>query len=161
MFGSIRWSLAAALTLAAACAPAAPKVDLAAEETAIRAKVTEWNGFLQSKNDSAITALYGDRGALFPAGMPKIVGAAAMRPFWAQLWAMNVNLVLSTVSVTVAQSGDLAVEEGTYTFEIPGTPADKGKYLVVWYKQDGKWLVAQDIWNSDMTPPAAPAAMTQ
>lgn len=160
MSSSIRWSLAAALTLASACAPAAPKVDLAAEETAIRAKVAEWNGFLQSKNDSAITALYGDRGALLPAGMPKMAGAAAMRPFWAQLGAMNVDLKLTTVSVTVAQSGDLAVEEGSYTFEIPGTPADKGKYLVVWYKQDGKWLVAQDIWNSDMTPPAAPAAMT-
>lgn len=156
----IRWSLAAALTLAAACAPAAPKVDIAAEETAIRAKVAEWNGFLQAKNDSAITALYGDRGALLPAGMPKLSGAAAMRPFWAQLWALNVNLVLNSVSVTVAQSGDLAVEEGTYSFDVPGVPSDKGKYLVVWYKQDGKWLVAQDIWNSDMTPPAAPAAMT-
>jgi ketosteroid isomerase-like protein len=158
---SIRWSLATALTIAAACAPAAPEVDIAAEETAIRARVAEWNGFLQAKNDSAITALYGDRGALLPAGMPKLSGAAAMRPFWAQLWAFNVNLVLTTVSVIVAQAGDLAVEEGTYTFDIPNTPTDKGKYLVVWYKQDGKWLVAQEIWNSDMTPPAAPAAMTK
>jgi ketosteroid isomerase-like protein len=160
MSSSIRWSLAAALTLAAACAPAAPKVDLAAEETAIRARVTEWNGFLQAKNDSAITALYGDRGALMPANMPKITGAAAMRPFWGQLGTMNVDLKLTTVSVTVAQSGDLAVEEGTYTFDLPGTPTDTGKYLVVWGKQDGKWMVAQDIWNSDMPPPAAPAATT-
>ncbi|MEO8636769.1 MAG: DUF4440 domain-containing protein [Gemmatimonadales bacterium] len=158
MSTATRWSMAAALSLAAACAPAAPKVDLAAEEAAIRARVAEWNGFLQTKNDSAITALYGDRGAMLPTNMPKVTGAAAIRPFWGQLSTMGVVLKLNTVSVTVAQSADLAVEEGTYTFDLTGMPSDTGKYLVVWYKQGGKWLVAQDIWNSDMAAPMpAPA----
>jgi ketosteroid isomerase-like protein len=156
MSSSSRWSLAAALLLAA-CAPAtpaAPKVDVAAEEAAIRARVTEWNGFLQAKNDSAIAALYGTRGALMPANMPKLSGDA-IRPFWAQLWAMNVTLTITTVNVTVAESGDLALEEGSYTFAVPTMPTDTGKYLVTWYKEGGKWMVAQDIWNSDL-PPVVP-----
>ena len=158
MPSSIRWSFAAALLVAAACAPATPKADLAAEEAAIRARVAEWNGFLAAKNDSAIAALYGDRGALLPANMPKVSGAAAMLPFWGQLSTMGVVLKLTSVSVTVAQSGELAVEEGSYTFDLTGMPRDTGKYLVVWHKQDGKWFVAQDIWNSDLAPPMTPAS---
>jgi hypothetical protein len=33
-----------------------------------------------------------------------------------------------------------------------------GKYLVHWHRVDGKWLIADDIWNLDTPPaPAGPA----
>jgi hypothetical protein len=35
---------------------------------------------------------------------------------------------------------------------------DSGKYLVRWVQQNGKWLLAQDIWNSDLPAPMPPAA---
>ncbi len=30
---------------------------------------------------------------------------------------------------------------------------DKGKYIVVWKKENGDWKVWRDIWNSDNPPP--------
>ena len=63
--------------------------------------------------------------------------------------------------VVVSASGDLAAEEGTWTWSNPnpdGTMAqDNGKYLVAWKKTNGTWLMQTDIWNSDNAPPQAAA----
>ena len=63
-------------------------------------------------------------------------------------------------------NGPLAIEAGTYkiTFTPAGAPApitDTGKYLVHWHKVGDKWMMVDDIWNSDlpampMGPPAKP-----
>jgi ketosteroid isomerase-like protein len=74
----------------------------------------------------------------------------------------QVTLTLTPVSVVVAASGDVALEEGTWTWSNPNpdgsTTKDNGKYLVGWKKIDGTWLMQTDIWNSDNPPPAAPPA---
>jgi len=64
-------------------------------------------------------------------------------------------------------SGPAATELGRWTFAWPTSatrppgvpPVDSGKYIVRWVQQDGQWLMAQDIWNSDLAlpPPPAPA----
>jgi len=41
----------------------------------------------------------------------------------------------------------------------PGMPAaDSGKYIVRWVNDGGRWLMAQDIWNSDVALPMAPTS---
>jgi hypothetical protein len=55
-------------------------------------------------------------------------------------------------------SGDLGWEWNTFTVtDQTGATVDTGKYVTVYARRDGKWLIVRDIWNSDM-PPAAPAA---
>ena len=39
-----------------------------------------------------------------------------------------------------------------------GATVDNGKYLSVYKRVDGKWLLIRDTWNSDT--PAAPAALS-
>jgi ketosteroid isomerase-like protein len=155
--------LLASLTLGAVLAcNSGPRHDPAADEQAIRDLVTQWNGFLQSRNDSAIVALYDSTGVLLPAGMPAVSGTEQMRAFWAQLWAMNASLSLAPEVVEV--SGDLAVERGRWTWSNPlpdGSQAtDAGKYLVSWRRVNGQWKVVNDIWNSD-NPPPPPAPATR
>ena len=58
--------------------------------------------------------------------------------------------------VTVAGSGDLATDRGSYVLNIDGAPEDRGKYVVVWKKVGGEWKAFQDIFNSDL-PAAKPA----
>ena len=157
-----RFATLAVLGSLLGCAALPPRVDTAKEEAAIRQLVKDWNGYLASQNDSAITALYGDDGVMMPPGQARVTGRAAIRTFWATLWPMKAALTLSTVGVRVAPSGDLAVEEGNWEFTIPspaGDQKDHGKYVVVWSRATGNWRVAQDIWNSDQpTPPVPPAA---
>lgn len=144
------------LLLAALGCTAAPRTDTAKEEAAIRQLVTDWNGYLAARNDSAIAALYASDGVMLPPNMPRVSGTEAIRAFWAELWKMNATLSLAPVSVRVAPSGDLAVEEGNWDIAM-GDQKDHGKYLVTWSKAGGGWKVVQDIWNSDQ-PPALPAA---
>jgi len=59
-----------------------------------------------------------------------------------------------------------ATEMGRWTWTWPAgatrppgvPPVDSGKYMVHWVQQDGKWLMAHDIWNSDL--PSTPMQQT-
>ena len=72
-------------------------------------------------------------------------------------------------SDSVWASGPAAVEQGRWWWrwakDVPlppgAAPVDSGKYIVRWVNEGGKWLMAQDIWNSDVALPApATAART-
>jgi hypothetical protein len=34
-----------------------------------------------------------------------------------------------------------------------GNLLDRGKYIEIWTKVDGKWLIHRDIWNSSLPQP--------
>jgi ketosteroid isomerase-like protein len=59
-------------------------------------------------------------------------------------------------TIEVWGTSDLLTEEGEVTmFTKDGQQIDKGKYLVVWKKEDGKWKLFRDMFNSNLPPPAA------
>jgi ketosteroid isomerase-like protein len=148
---------ALAIAFSIACGGGAKAtVDTAADEAAIRAIDTNWNSWLATQNDSAIAAIYSADAVLMPPNLPRTTGSAAIRAFWAGLWPLKAALVLTPGTIQVG--GDLAVEEGTWTFSAPtpaGAQKDNGKYLVAWRKNAGTWHAVQDVWNSDNPPPAA------
>lgn len=142
-------------SLALACSGGAKPPDPAvAEAAAIRAIDSSWNQYLQTQNDSAISALYAIDAVLMPPNLPRVTGAASIRSFWAQIWPIKASLVLSPGTIHVA--GDQAVEEGSWTWTAPtpkGEQKDNGKYLVAWQRSGGRWKVVQHMWNSDNPPP--------
>lgn len=47
------------------------------------------------------------------------------------------------------------MEEGAFALNIKdGTVIEKGKYLVLWKKEDGKWKLHRDMFNSDLPVPS-------
>ena len=155
-------SLVSLAVLVAACQPATPKVDAAAEEAAIRAQVAAFQAAVTSYDEAAIGAVYAPDAGLLPANMPRLTGRAAIEQFFGVLEPAKVTLTLTPTSVVVGAAGDIAVEEGTWTWSNPlpdgSALTDNGKYLVAWKKIDGTWLMQTDIWNSDNPPPPAPPA---
>jgi len=142
------------IALSVACTAVPKPVDTGADEQAIREAVTAWNGYIASQNDSAITALYASDAVIMPPNAPAVRGEAGIQQFWASLWPIKAELVITPTEVMV--HGDLAIEEGTWTLNIPGpdTPIrDNGKYIVVWHRQVDGWKAIRDIYNSD-NPPA-------
>ena len=150
------------LALMAACQPAAPAVDVAAEEQAIRAQIAAFQAAVAAYDEAAVAAIYAPDGAILPANMPRMSGPAEIAAFFGVLETANAVLTVNPTSIVVASSGDVAVEEGTWTMSGPNpdgtTMQDNGKYLVAWSKVNGTWLMQTDIWNSDNPPPGAPAA---
>jgi len=66
----------------------------------------------------------------------------------------------------VSAAGDLGYTAGAYELTVndaTGKPTtEKGKYVTVWKKVNGQWMVVRDIFNADAappppTPPASPA----
>ncbi len=76
-----------------------------------------------------------------------------------------VSLDLETTEALAV--GDYAFEVGRFTVSSPaGETLDQGKYVVIWHRVGGNWLIHRDIWNSNQPasamapPPPAPADTT-
>jgi ketosteroid isomerase-like protein len=91
-------------------------------------------------------------------------GKDAIRAFFATINTIDPRPTLTLRAVTVVASGPVAVETGRWHWAFPagaklppGTPAvDSGKYIVRWAEQNGRWLMVDDVWNSDLPLPTAP-----
>ena len=53
-------------------------------------------------------------------------------------------------------AGDIAWVTGTYSItDASGNTVDKGKYVTIYRRADGKWPIIRDTYNSDLPPAAA------
>jgi len=139
------WLMAMAL---GACAqpPAAPVVDLASEEQAIRAASAAWLAAAQSKDWTSAAANFADDGVGYPDHKDPVVGPAANQAAMESQWAGTPNATINwtTSKVVVAASGDLAYEMGSFALMNEGVE-DRGNYVTVWKKTATGWKVAADI----------------
>ena len=102
-------------------------------------------------NAAGIANLYTVEGMLLPPGMDSIHGKQGIQEFWQGAMSMGVKQVrLETLEVQPCES--IAVEMGNYTLSgEDGSALDKGKYLVIWQKEDGDWKLHKDIWNTSLS----------
>jgi uncharacterized protein (TIGR02246 family) len=110
-----------------------------------------------AKDFASWAALFLDDGVVYPPNEPAVKGRAAIRA-WLEKFPPITEFNLKNVKVEGCE--DLAYVLGTYTMTIapPGAPGpvkDSGKYVSVVRRQaDGRWLLAVDMFSSDL--PAAP-----
>ncbi len=93
-----------------------------------------------------------------PPGAPFLAGKAALREF-----LQNSGIRLTSFRVTPLWTegrGDLAYNRGKYTSTVVAgadTTNEVGKYLQIWRRQnDGSWLIAVDIWNTESSASSSP-----
>lgn len=160
--------LAAGLTLAA-CAPTLETPAQAearqASETAAVQKIidstnTDFEGHFNAGHGDLVAAQYSEDAELMLGGQPVAKGRAAIAGMVNAMATMKAALKLTSTSV--ARSGPIAVERGTYTISIqpPGAPSaltEEGNFLVHWHLIGGKWTKVHDLANSPNPLPAAQA----
>lgn len=138
--------------LALHCNPPAPDTR-AADEQAIRSINPNWFKSYNAGDVDGVVALYADEAVVSAPGAPPARGHAAIREFFTKDIAGSAaaGVTLNSSSATdVAVSGDLSWEWGTFTVtDKSGATIDRGKYVTVCGRKDGKWLIIRDIWNSD------------
>lgn len=158
-------SLCALALGVAACTPTGggTAVDTEADAQAIRDLSSAWLEHANGRDADAIAAYFAPEGIVLEEGEPPIVGAEAIRADIEEDWAENPDFAVDwrTISVRVAESGDLAWERGQWTFDPDGAgarPDVSGEYITVWEKVDGEWKVAADIGVPTEPMPAAEGA---
>ncbi len=147
------------LPVLAACQPAAPTVDPVAEEEAILAQVAAFNAGVKAYDEAAILAVYAPEAVLLAPNQDRMDGRAEYEQYFAGLEQLAIEMSVTPLEIVIAASGDQAVDVGTWALTLPtpdgGVFTDNGKYMAMWTKVNGTWLMKYDIWNSDNAPPAS------
>ncbi len=138
--------------------PAAVKstFDLEAAKVAINeSNKTYGDGFVK-KDSSLFLGKYTKDACLFVAGMPKLCGAEGVGGFFnAAYMGMGVRNV-SVKMEEILGGADGLTEVGVYQLFGAGDKLlDKGKYIVAWKQEDGKWKMHRDMFTTDMPLAAA------
>src|SRR5213594_2983905 len=156
------------LLVAALGCNAAPPPDTTAEaKQAIDAANANWPRLTAAGHADSLAQYYHPSAMIMPPNMPPNHWRDSIRAFFAVMYTMSSPPPVLTIRAdSVWASGPMAVELGRWHFawgagakRPPGMPAaDSGKYIVRWVNDSGRWLMAQDIWNSDVALPTAPAS---
>jgi len=150
------------LVAALGCQTAPPKDTTAEAKQAIDAANAQWPRLTAAGHADSIADFYHSTAVLLPPNMSAVHGREAIRAFFATMNGMaSPPPVLTLRAESVWASGPMAVELGRWNFawaagskRPPGAPAaDSGKYIVRWVQENGRWFMAQDIWNSDVALP--------
>jgi len=147
----MRWSLAALLAIATACAPRPS--DQASAAATIRAADATWFAAEVRRDIDSIMPFVDNRAVFQPPDAPPIVGTEAVRTFYRQFFALPYTDVGGqSDTIVVASSGDLAYDIGRNYVVLPGPQGPtrhEGKYLAVWRYVDGGWKVSVISWSGN------------
>ena len=144
--------------LALVASGCAPKVDVEADQAAIRT-LHEQTAAASSAGDLA--ALFTDDAIVMAPNAPALVGKEAIRT-WAQGLFDQFTLEETVTTEEIQVAGDWGFLRGTYTAtttpKAGGEPQEEtGKCVHIVHRQpDGSWKNTHCIWNSDHPLPAAP-----
>lgn len=102
-----------------------------------------------------MVALYTKDGSIMPPNMKTVSGAKGLAGLFKMFWDAG-DTVIKLTTIEADGSGDYGYEVGKYALSgKTGKVTDRGKYIVVWKKVGGRWLLHRDIFNSDLPPPPA------
>lgn len=118
---------------------------IAGDADDIRAQIAAFETAFNAGDSAGVAALYTEDAIALPPGGPVIEGREAIGGMWqGAIDGGFKDLKLNAMEIEVV--GDAAHETGTFDGMAGEAPA-LGKYIVVWKKVDGTWLLHRDIWN--------------
>ena len=87
------------------------------------------------------------------AGAPAVVGRANIQKAMAGIIKSGITKADIRLK-EVYGTEDLIAEEGELTLYVKDMAVAQEKYIVLWKKEDGKWKLFRDIFNSNLPAPA-------
>ncbi len=113
-----------------------------------------WVQRFTSHDAAGVAALYTEDAQLLPPDMEVVSGRAAIQEFVAKTNPPgSPEFEFATVETLVF--GTYAHRQGSFTAKGPdGQVVVTGKFIELWKKIDGKWLIHRDMWSSNAPPPA-------
>lgn len=136
------------LTTTSLQAQTATAKELDAAKSEIRQSNLLFNQAFAKGDSAAMVALYHSEAKIYPPNMNTLNQRNEMGHMVTAIPGMGVKGITLT-STDVFGSGDTVVETGTYEMSDGTKAIDNGKYMVVWKKENGKYKMYRDIWNSN------------
>jgi ketosteroid isomerase-like protein len=134
---------------------AASTFNLDSVKAAIAASNISYGNCFATGDSVSFVSHYTSDACINPSNMPQMCGPQAVNGFFTGGYKMGIRALKLTTN-EVMGGKDAVVETGNYeVLGDKGVSFDKGKFIVVWKEENGKWKMHRDIWNTDM--PAAPA----
>lgn len=128
-----------------------PAFDLANAKNEIEAANTAISEIIAKGDSVGMASAFSSDGALMLNNMPSMQGKDKLTTVWGSSIRAGVSKIeLSTTEVWGDEN--YITEEGLYVIKTKDdVQIDKGKYIVLWKKEDGKWKLHRDISNSDLS----------
>jgi ketosteroid isomerase-like protein len=138
-------------------AAATNSFNLDSVKAAIAASNATFGSGFATQDSAGFASHYTSDACINPANMPQICGQQGIIAYFNGGYQMGVrDIKLTTNEVMGGKDG--VIETGAYEiFGAQGMSFEKGKFIVIWKEENGKWKMHRDIWNSDAPPPPAPA----
>lgn len=125
--------------------------DHAQIKTEIQEIENAWAVAMNNKDIDALMAMYADDAVSMPDNAPSLKGKAAIRKNQEQeFMTMPAGVTYSFETLDIFGDANTVTETGTTTVkDASGKVTGTGKYLCVFEKRDGKYLVVREIYNND------------
>ena len=124
--------------------------DLSTAKKEIEAANQELTEYLAKGDSVGMASSYSKDGAFMGSNSPAIRGKENLTSFWGG-FIRSGNGGISLTTLEVWGDENYITEEGLFEIKPKDGPVvDKGKYIVIWKKEDGKWKLHRDMSNSDL-----------
>ena len=126
-----------------------PTFDLATAKAEIVAANQEFMTLFAAADSVGLANLYTQDAKFMMNGAPAIFERKNIQSILSGIMNSGVSRVeLKTIDVWGTEG--LITEEGELSLFAGDAEVDQGKYLVLWKKEDGKWKLFRDIFNSNL-----------
>jgi len=110
----------------------------------------KWQAAYNAGDAAALAALYTTDGVLHPPNSAPVDGREAIEAFWTVALESGGSTELTVKDMY--SMGESAAEVGMWVGTgADGSHADHGHYTLIYKNVDGRWQIASDMWNSDMS----------
>ena len=130
--------------------------DLAGDTARLEEGTAKYMEAVNSEDATALAALFTEDAVELPPNSPAVFGRDAIRA-GKQAGFAAADLAVELEDLEISVEGDLGYKAGRYRVRTKdGELIDRGKYIEIWTKADGQWLLHRDIWNSSLPLPEVP-----
>ncbi len=129
------------------------QAPMSADPSVLSARTEAWEAAFNAKDIDSLAAIYTSDARLLPPNGEMVTGRDAVRAIFGGLIDAGISGDLTSVDANV--SGNMGYDIGTYTLMDGDTVVDTGKFIEIFHRgDDGEWLMTNDMWSSDLPPPA-------
>jgi len=125
-------------------------LDAAAMKKIVEERNLVYDKAFVDKDSVTVMEHFTEDARAFPSNSEQVIGKSNIAPLISAFLKFGVKK-FTDETTRVIGAGDYIIEEGNYFLGGDNeSTLDKGKYICVWKKEDGKWRVCSNMWNTNL-----------